>query len=78
MEQTQRDRVLKKLIDEGVVDNFWAFHNYILRLGAIIHGLRQDGYEIDGMFGKEYVPEDPTQRKNFFYILRKKPHVDVF
>jgi len=78
MEKTQRERVLDRLIVYGTVDNFWAFHNYILRLGAIIHGLRQDGYEIDGMFGKEYVPEDTSQRKNFFYILRKKPHVDVF
>lgn len=78
MEKTQRERVLDKLIAEGVVDNFWAFHNYILRLGAIIHGLRQEGYEIDGMFGSEYAPEDSTVKKNFYYILRKKPHVDVF
>lgn len=74
---TQREVVLKKLIEEGTVDNFWAFHNYILRLGAIIHGLRHEGYEIDGMFGKEYGLQ-PSEWKNYIYILKNKPVVDTF
>lgn len=44
--KTQRQRVIEKLLKNGKVDNFWAFHNYILRLGAIIHTLRKDGVEI--------------------------------
>lgn len=44
--KTQQQRVIEKLLEKGKVDNFWAFHNYILRLGAIIWGLRQQGIEI--------------------------------
>lgn len=77
MEQTQRERVLRKLLDEGEVDNFWAFHNYILRLGAIIHRLRESGYEIDGMYGKDRGFERKLH-KNYYYILKNRPKVDVF
>jgi len=38
---TQQDRVKQRIEETGSVDNFWAFHNYILRLGAIVHGLRK-------------------------------------
>lgn len=44
--KTQKQRVIEKLLEKGKVDNFWAFHNYILRLGAIICELRQSGIEI--------------------------------
>lgn len=44
--KTQKQRVIEKLLEKGKVDNFWAFHNYILRLGAIICELRQQGIEI--------------------------------
>ncbi|HWV44714.1 MAG TPA: helix-turn-helix domain-containing protein [Nitrospira sp.] len=77
MEPTQRERVLKRLIEEGEVDNFWAFHSYILRLGAIIHGLRKEGYTIESVYGKERGYARPFW-KNCYYILKSKPHVDVF
>lgn len=44
--KTQKQRVIEKLLEKGKVDNFWAFNNYILRLGAIIYKLRQNGIEI--------------------------------
>lgn len=44
--QNQKDIVIEKLEAEGFISNVWAFHNYILRLGAIIHGLRKDGWDI--------------------------------
>lgn len=44
--KTQQQRVIEKLLEKGKVDNFWAFHNYILRLGAIIWELRRNGIEI--------------------------------
>lgn len=44
--KTQKQRVIEKLLEKGKVDNFWAFNNYILRLGAIIWNLRQQGIEI--------------------------------
>ena len=51
--RTQEDRVIGKLRVDRVVDNFWAIDGYILRLGAIIHDLRCDGWEISGSFGKK-------------------------
>ena len=72
--QTQKTRVIGKLREEGRVDNFWAFGNYILRLGAIIHGLREDGWHIDGGFGTG------QNRKNYIYTLVEEPirkHVTI-
>lgn len=51
--ETQIRRVVSVLEEKGEVNNFWAFHNYILRLGAIIYVLRQRGWEIHGQFGKQ-------------------------
>lgn len=64
---TQKDRVIEMLRAEGQVDNFWAFHNYILRLGAIIHDLREEGWDIDGKYGLG------NNRKNFIYTLVEEP-----
>lgn len=64
---TQKDWVINKLKTNGHVDNFDAFHNYILRLGAIIHGLREDGWEIDGRYG------EGNHSKNFIYTWMNKP-----
>ncbi len=59
--------MIKQLMETGKVSNFWAIDNYILRLGAIIHGLRQEGWEIDGAFG------EGKNKKNFIYSLKKSP-----
>ena len=57
MKQTQKEIVLEKLKKEGKVTNFWAFNNYILRLGDIIFRLRNEGYNIttkyDGAEGRK-------------------------
>jgi hypothetical protein len=51
MEQkTQQDIVLEKLIREGEVSNKWAIFNGIWRLGAVIHQIRQQGFNIVGEF----------------------------
>lgn len=65
--ETQKQIILKKLQDEGAVDNFWAIHNYILRLSDIILHLRREGYEIDGYFG------EGQNKKNFIYTLVGEP-----
>lgn len=67
MKQTQLDRVVKKLNEEGSVDNFWAFNNYILRLGAIIFELKSQGWDFYGSFGTG------RDRKNFIYRVTKRP-----
>ncbi len=64
--KTQKEIVLEKLETEGCVDNFWAFRNYILRLGAIVHDLRQEGYNIE----TEY--KGTEGRKNCHYYLKTR------
>lgn len=64
---TQRQVVINKLREEGKVENFWAYHNYILRLGAIICDLRADGWEILGDYG------EGRDKKNFVYTLVSEP-----
>ena len=72
MKQTQRQIVIDKLEQDGEVSNLWAIQNYILRLGAIIHGLRQEGWELEGKFGKER-GEERANWKNYYYRLISKP-----
>jgi len=66
---SQKQRVLDKLNKDGVVDNFWAFHSYILRLGAIIFTLRQEGMNIDGDFGVN-LGKDKRHSKNYYYTFK--------
>jgi hypothetical protein len=62
---TQKDKVLKRLQKRGYVDNFWAIKNYILRLGAIIHTLKNEGHTITRKYGTG------KNRYNSFYYLEK-------
>lgn len=63
---SQREVVVAKLESEGEVSNVWAFQNFILRLGAIIHDLRKSDWVIDTeMRG--------PNKKVCFYKLIKKP-----
>lgn len=70
----QKERVLERLKQEGYVDNFWAIQNRMLRLGAIIHELKRDGYEFKGAFGKD-LGKDRNFHKNYYYHLVTKPTV---
>lgn len=45
---TQEERIKMVLRAEGRVDRNWALKNYISRLGAIIHRLKGEGWEIEG------------------------------
>lgn len=62
----QKQVVLKRLQRYGRIANYWAVHNYILRLGAIIHTLRKEGYTITGEYSKI-----KGQKKNYIYKLAK-------
>lgn len=64
--QTQYQIVLNRLEKYGSISNFWAFHNYILRLGAIIYEIRQKGYAVDGAFEKK----KGKTTKNYVYTLQ--------
>lgn len=64
---TQTQKVLSRLEQVGYVDNFWAIDNYILRLGAIIHKIRQSGVKIEGAYGKE-LGRKKKYWKNYYYF----------
>ena len=65
--KTQRDLVVSKLREEGVVSNLWAWNNQIWRLGARIHDLRQEGWNIRTEYKNE------TGKKNCHYYLDGVP-----
>jgi hypothetical protein len=67
MKRTQKEIVKAKLLKEGKISNFWAFHNYLLRLGAVIYELRDEGMDIVGAFEKK----NGKLTKNFVYTLVK-------
>lgn len=69
--KSQKDVIADKLEKEGLVTNIWAFHNYILRLGAIIHSLRQDDWEIDTSM------EGPNHNQAV-YTLKSMPEKVLF
>lgn len=70
--KTQKERVIDRINEVGYVDNFWAFHNYILRLGAIIYDLKEEGWEFKGEFG------EGKDRKNYFYRVTHRPDYKLF
>ena len=63
--ETQQEKVVNRIDAIGYVDNFWAFHHYILRLGGIIYQLEQKGFEFEGKFGKGKF------KKNYYYRLKE-------
>jgi len=63
--KTQRQIIEARLNRYGYVQNVWAFQNYILRLGAIIHDLRQDGWDIITTY------ENKEGHRNCTYSLRE-------
>lgn len=63
MNKTQKERVLEKLSRDGSISNFWAIENRILRLGAVIADLKNDGY----YFRSDYI----EGTKNYCYYMLK-------
>lgn len=73
---TQEQQVKEMLGKYGYVTNFWAIQNYILRLGAIIKNLRDDGIEIEGMFGAKLNGTPRSHAKNFYYFTKRSVYKD--
>lgn len=61
---TQKDRVKQRIKEVGYIDNVWCFNNRILRLAAIISGLKQDGYD--------FRTEMPPDKNCHYYPIRVK------
>lgn len=72
MKKTQKELVIDKLNLDGHVSNFWAIEHYMLRLGAIIHDLKNDGWDFETSWGEN------NEKKNFYYKVIKKPDLKLF
>lgn len=72
MKISQKQKVIDHVLEKGGASNFWAIDNYILRLGAIIHELQQEGWEFEGKYGKE-LGKERKYWKNYYYFLKKVP-----
>lgn len=59
---SQREQVIQKLKNDGMVSRNWALKRYISRLGALIFDLKEEGWEFD------------TKRRggDYIYELKKK------
>lgn len=66
--KSQTQKVVDHLLATGSVNNFWAMENYILRLAAVIHDLRKDGWEFGGHYGEGH------NEKNWYYDVVHNPH----
>lgn len=64
--KTQKDVVIARLNRYGYVNNFWAFHHYILRLGAIICELTKEGWVFSRTYGTG------KNKKNYYYFVVKE------
>lgn len=63
---TIKEKIKKRLREDGSVDNFACIDERLTtRLGAFIHLLRQEGWEIDG----HKIPDS----KNWIYTLVSEP-----
>ena len=51
MKMKNQIQIIKdKLEKEGSISNLWALHNFIWRLGARIHDLRLEGWDIETVY----------------------------
>ena len=64
---TQKQRVINEFKKYGVVTNFWAMSNYILRLASIISTMRQGGWDIKTVY------KGKVGEKNCHYYLNTVP-----
>lgn len=64
--KTQQKTIIEYLLENKEIGNYWATHNYILRLSQRIVELEAKGWK----FVKGYLNE--KQPKNYIYKLIKK------
>lgn len=69
---TQTEKILSRIKNHGHVDNFWAIDNYILRLGARIKDLRDDGIDIRSVNGRELGKEKKYHKNQYYFIVKKQ------
>jgi hypothetical protein len=65
--ETQRQRVIKKLLKDGFVTRNECLRNFMSRLGAVIQVLEDEGWEFDA----KYLPT--SQGNDYIYKVIKCP-----
>lgn len=68
---TQKTWVEKILNQHGEISRNFCLQNYVTRLGAIIHELNREGWEITGRYRKNGTGKD------FVYFSDKSPYKKV-
>ncbi len=69
---TQIEFVKVHLLKNGSISRNFALNNYITRLGAIIHLLKKEGWEIDTQ-KKDYITCHEWAKCDCVYITKKIP-----
>lgn len=72
MNKSQKDFVIKQLLEKGKISRNFALKNFISRLGALIFNLKAEGWDF-----KTYTIDSPkpdgSKGKNFVYEVIKSP-----
>lgn len=64
---SQKEQIIKKLLDDGFVSRNWALQNYIGRLASRMTDLKDEGW----VFRTERVKENGGV--NFYYYVEASP-----
>jgi len=69
MKLSQKEVILKRCAQVGYIDNFWCIAHNILRLGARIHDLRDDGYRVVSRSGRHIGKSRRNWLNQYYYIF---------
>ena len=67
MKQSQKDRIVKRLLERGEVTRNEALRNFISRLSAIIQDLEEEGWEF----------KTENRKGDYVYTAIKKPYQTI-
>lgn len=70
--KSQKDFVVKQLLDKGKISRNFALQHYISRLGALIFDLKEEGWDF-ATYQVDTKKPDGTMGKNFVYEATKVP-----
>ena len=71
--KSQKDFVIKQLLEKGKISRNFALQAYISRLGAIIFDLKEEGWDFK-TYNVDTKKPDGTIGKNFVYEVTKAPY----
>ena len=72
MNKSQKQFVIKQLLDKGKISRNFALKNYISRLGALIFDLKEEGWHFV-TYTIDSPKPDGSKGKNFVYEVIKSP-----